>query len=264
MKRVVLTFIVWVVIFLSGCGVKLSPEELYDLNKDIPSSWREHDCFLAYTYVFNQTTKINFREYTDSSFNNWYYCWNDYSSCRKEASNKWDIRNCAINGIEKTANLSEIKHKQDPSLITYENTKFSMEYSPENWVYTENVNDSIDVLFSNKPKFDNQTYSVFISFAIEDIPSWKTMSLNDIYNFSKETTLKGYSILSEWNIVINWIDAKRLILKWFQNKKPVKRELVMFIKNNAYYGIEYSSDSINNFDKLNDEAERMIYSIQVK
>ena len=44
----------------------------------------------------------------------------------------------------------------------------------------------------------------------------------------------------------------------------MKRELVMFIKNNAYYGIEYSSDSINNFDKLNDEAERMIYSIQVK
>ena len=96
-----------------------SEEELIQINSNVPGYWWEHDCFLAYDYMFKQRSQLRFWE-------NWwdYICSEKSSSCMKKITEYWylnstyywlkgNVRYCVTEGLSKVreVDLSKIESK---------------------------------------------------------------------------------------------------------------------------------------------------------
>jgi len=131
---------------------------------------------------------------------------------------------------------------------------FSVQY-PSKWTFQENAYGSIVMFFAPTSEWDKIKEN--LSVIKEDTK--KIITSEQYYQSSKELLVKSltdFSEISNQNIKIDWIDAKKIIYKRTLWDTKLQVEQVLLIKDKAAYIFTYTAtpetfdDYIKNIDQI--------------
>ena len=144
---------------------------------------------------------------------------------------------------------------------TYETTGFSIQY-PATRAEQENVYGANVMFFT--PQASGDLFRENVGIVTEILPS--AMTVADYYTSIKSqltTIIKDYQEISNEDITLNGIAAKKIIYIGTQSNYKLKWEQVLLIKDKTAYVINYTA-SADTFTQFTTEVDAMVNSFTLK
>ena len=147
------------------------------------------------------------------------------------------------------------------TMQTFDGSGFSIQY-PANWNEQENVYGASVMFFS--PQLSGDQFRENVGIVTEVLPT--DMAVADYYTSIKTTItnyIKDYQELSNEDITIGDVAAKKIVYVGMQSNYKLKWMQVLVIKNKVAYVINYTA-SADTFADFSKEADAMIKSFVLK
>ena len=144
---------------------------------------------------------------------------------------------------------------------TFDGTGFSIQY-PATWNAQENVYGASVMFFT--PQLSGDKFRENVGIVTEVLPT--DMSVADYYISIKAqltNMIKDYQELSNEDITIGDVAAKKIVYVGTQDSYKLKWMQVLAIKNKVAYVINYTA-SADTFDQFSKEADAIVKSFVLK
>jgi len=146
---------------------------------------------------------------------------------------------------------------------TYESKTegFMIQY-PGTWTFQEKAYGSAVMFFTPFLEWDQLKENVGIMKNILD----KTYTLDEYYAMTKPELINlipDFTEVSNENIIVNDIDAKKIIYKGVQSDTKLQREQVYLIKDTTVYIITYTASEAT-FNEFAQKVDEMIATLEIK
>ncbi len=139
---------------------------------------------------------------------------------------------------------------------------FTMQY-PVDWEVQENAYGSLAMFLS--PQTTGDTFREFVAIVTETLPV--DISADEYYTQlakpQMEEAIQNFKEISNENITIDGVAAKKIVYEGTQSNYNLKRKQVVLIKNKMAYIINYSAFA-DTFASFSTVADDMMNSLAIK